>query len=65
MIKELKIPASLAEVLNSLMEHMVSNNISLATVFAAIDRNNEGFIRMKSLKDYLLKITQHVYSANL
>lgn len=64
MIKELKIPASLTEVLNSLMEHMISNNISLATVFAAIDRNNEGFIRMKSLKDYLLKITQQVFSAN-
>ena len=57
-MKKRKIPDSLGEVIWAVVEHMEDENISLKEVIEAIDKQGEGIVKMKALKDYLLKITQ-------
>ena len=58
LMKKRKIPDSLGEVIWAVVEHMEDENISLKEVIEAIDKQGEGIVKMKALKDYLLKITQ-------
>ena len=43
---------------------MKFQNISIQDMLCTIDRQQQGFLNMKALKDYLLKITQEVYLIN-
>ena len=64
MLKKRRIPESLGDVIEAMVEHMEEKNISLWEVIGAIDKEEEGVIKMKGLKDYLLKITHEVYQYN-
>lgn len=46
------------------MSYMLLHNISLSSIISQIDKLNDGYIKVKNLKDFLLKITQSIYLAN-
>ena len=46
------------------MSYMLLHNISLSSIISQIDKQNDGYIKVKNLKDFLLKITQSIYLAN-
>ena len=46
------------------MSYMLLHNISLSSIISQIDKQNDGYIKVKNLKDFLLKITQSIYLVN-